>query len=345
MELKEAITRDFHPIIRRCQTLNALVKRIGKLAESLPTAETNDIRRRRYISIQVGLEKLALQEHELHCEMVNLGIADYSADRYGKITLKLQFGESVLYFREPEEESQVHVEKEKDMVQTPLELAVEEAHRPEITSEEIIRPVLTDPTGSLTTYKDEPGDDTEEELDQEGDDGEWYGGDDLATLESFVKMHQAKMDRGEPNHLANFEQRLKVAKAKAGIQEPKPEKVKAAGKAKKTAEPEPTPPPPAVTMKLSEATKVWKKTGEVPEGFQVVGDNLYKKAIPKDPDRHFKAAEPKSPAEPVKDESPTYTSPEGNPTKIKPEPVPPVKPAVDGPFGADAKPTGKDLIW
>lgn len=338
MDANEAIKKDFKAIISRCQTLNALVKRIGKLTESLTTAKTNDVRRRRYISIQVGLEKLALQEHELHCDMVNLGIADYSADRYGKITLKLQFGESVLYFREPSEESHIPIEKEKDFEQTSLEMAVEEAHRPEITGDESV---------DVTAKEELNGDQSEplqESAEEDEDDGTWYNGDDLDTLQKYLSLHEDKFDRGEENLMAHFRQKIKLAKAKAGIPEPKPEKTKAPAepKAKKPAEPAPEPPPAPVTMKLSEATKEWKKTGVVPEGFQLVGDNLYKKAAPKDPERHVKATPPAPPAETAKATKAKTPPPVETPAPVEPEE--PKKPLVDGPFGEGAKP-GKDLIW
>lgn len=315
MNSTEAIKKDFHSIIRRCQTLNALVKRIAKLTESLPTAETNDIRRRRYISIQVGLEKLALQEHELHCEMVNLGIADYSADRYGNISLKLQFGESVLYFRKPEEESQVPVEQEKDMVQTPLEMAVEEAHRPDITGEEDVDEVVT-----------------QEHLDRIAEQvDEWEEeSDEVVMARNEGRKVEATTYPAEAVVLSNKEKTKK-----------------------KVADPKPEPPPAPVTMKLSEATKVWKQTGEVPEGFQVVGDNLYKKAAGKDPDRHVKPEPPAPPAEEVianKVKEKMKPKPEnvhtgnGKEEPVEKQPEQPKKPAVEGPFGNGGKATS-DLKW
>lgn len=362
--------KDFHHIIRRCQTLNAMNKRLMKLQENMSTLDP-DVRRRRYISIQVAQEKLALQEHELHCEMANLGIADLNEDRYGNVTLTFQFGPTSLYFRRPNEDSAIPavVQTEDSARLTPLEMAIEEERR--------------DLPDMKTEY---PGDEQH-----------------VKNVEAHLSYHRKLRDAGHPNEVSLWEDRLRRAKervegkggnltaADAFIQEEAMKKPKGPAEVDETTQAnlnflEDTAKKldaavdkhleevdlkasdgpslenwgkkmeqetkPAEPMKLKDAQKIFDQTGEVPEGFTLISGKVYKKYQGDDPDRHMKTAadlaedEPKAdpPAEPVK-KAKKEAAPKKEPAPKKQEQPELTKDTSDGPFAPGSRQVGDDLMW
>ncbi len=367
----EPQTKDFHHIIRRCQTLNAMNKRLAKLTDNMATLSP-DIRRRRYISIQVAQEKLALQEHELHCEMVALGIADANEDRYGNVTLTFQFGPTVLYFHRPGEAPTVQDGDQGEL--SPLEMAIEETKRsePRLSMYDATTEQKIDPVEALKTFPKVEGKQFFEDSPvlakiQDNEEGNQKFLQELADLDERIEeledelaVQMARQDKGKKNTVDAARQALETALKYRESLHPKPgeEVVQVRKSTTPPAEEGPSmdswakkmeaeePPVPTKPQQLKAAQKHYDATGEVQEGFTLISGKIYRKVQSDDPDRHLKAAEDQAEETPPA-EKPAKTKKEPAPKKeppVKKEPEALVKDDGGGPWSGTRK-VSDELTW
>lgn len=80
---------------------NRVDRQLAEAGEPTCEPRAHEKRTRLYASIQLNREKLEDLKHQLHCEAVRCGVADYSPERYGMKTEDGPFGSRIVHREDP----------------------------------------------------------------------------------------------------------------------------------------------------------------------------------------------------------------------------------------------------
>lgn len=80
---------------------NRIDRQLAEAGEPTCEPRAHEKRTRLYASIQLNREKLEDLKHQLHCEAVRCGVADYSPERYGMKTEDGPFGSRIVHREDP----------------------------------------------------------------------------------------------------------------------------------------------------------------------------------------------------------------------------------------------------